>query len=38
MTILTVKHLTAYAYASLVQLGEHRLMLRPRIQQRSAAP
>ncbi len=30
MTILTVKHLTTYAYASPVRLGEHRMMLRPR--------
>ena len=30
MTILTVKHLTTYSYASPVRLGEHRMMLRPR--------
>ncbi len=30
MTILTVKHVTAYSYAVPVRLGEHRMMLRPR--------
>ena len=30
MTILTVRHLTTYSYASPVRLGEHRMMLRPR--------
>ncbi|MGA8714700.1 MAG: transglutaminase N-terminal domain-containing protein, partial [Roseiarcus sp.] len=30
MTILTVKHMTTYSYASPVRLGEHRMMLRPR--------
>ena len=30
MTILTVRHLTTYAYAAPVRLGEHRMMLRPR--------
>ena len=30
MTILTVKHVTTYAYAAPVRLGEHRMMLRPR--------
>ncbi len=30
MTILTVRHLTTYAYAVPVRLGEHRMMLRPR--------
>ena len=30
MTILTVNHITAYAYAEPVRLGEHRMMLRPR--------
>ncbi len=30
MTILTVRHLTSYAYAAPVRLGEHRMMLRPR--------
>jgi transglutaminase-like putative cysteine protease len=30
MTILTVKHVTTYAYATPVRLGEHRMMLRPR--------
>ena len=30
MTILTVNHVTAYAYAAPVRLGEHRMMLRPR--------
>ena len=30
MTILTVNHLTTYAYAAPVRLGEHRMMLRPR--------
>ena len=30
MTILTVKHVTTYAYAVPVRLGEHRMMLRPR--------
>ena len=30
MTILTVRHLTTYAYAAPVRLGQHRMMLRPR--------
>jgi transglutaminase-like putative cysteine protease len=30
MTILTVNHVTTYAYAAPVRLGEHRMMLRPR--------
>ncbi|MCI4678946.1 transglutaminase family protein [Rhodoblastus acidophilus] len=30
MTILTVKHVTTYSYATPVRLGEHRMMLRPR--------
>ena len=30
MTILTVKHVTTYAYGVPVRLGEHRMMLRPR--------
>jgi transglutaminase-like putative cysteine protease len=30
MTILTVKHVTTYAYGAPVRLGEHRMMLRPR--------
>ncbi len=30
MTILTVRHVTTYAYAAPVRLGEHRMMLRPR--------
>ena len=30
MTILTVNHVTTYAYAEPVRLGEHRMMLRPR--------
>jgi transglutaminase-like putative cysteine protease len=30
MTILTVKHVTTYNYATPVGLGEHRMMLRPR--------
>jgi transglutaminase-like putative cysteine protease len=30
VTILTVKHVTTYAYAEPVRLGEHRMMLRPR--------
>jgi transglutaminase-like putative cysteine protease len=30
MAILNVRHTTAYRYGSLVRLGDHRLMLRPR--------
>ena len=30
MTILSVRHVTAYRYAGPVRLGEHRMMLRPR--------
>jgi transglutaminase-like putative cysteine protease len=30
MTILTVNHVTSYAYSRPVTLGEHRMMLRPR--------
>ena len=30
MTILTVKHVTSYAYSAPVRLGEHKMMLRPR--------
>jgi transglutaminase-like putative cysteine protease len=30
MTILSVRHLTSYAYRAPVRLGEHRMMLRPR--------
>jgi transglutaminase-like putative cysteine protease len=30
MTILTVNHVTTYAYAAPVRLAEHRMMLRPR--------
>ena len=30
MTILSVRHITTYAYAVPVTLGEHRMMLRPR--------
>ncbi len=30
MTILSVRHVTTYTYASPVRLGEHRMMLRPR--------
>jgi transglutaminase-like putative cysteine protease len=30
MTILTVNHITTYAYSKAVGLGEHRMMLRPR--------
>lgn len=30
MTILSVKHVTAYNYVASVRLGEHRMMLRPR--------
>src|SRR5471032_166393 len=30
MTILTVNHVTTYAYSRPVGLGEHRMMLRPR--------
>ncbi len=30
MTILSVKHVTAYGYSKPVALGEHRMMLRPR--------
>jgi hypothetical protein len=30
MTILSVNHVTTYAYAAPVRLGEHRMMLRPR--------
>ena len=30
MTVLTVRHVTTYAYSAPVRLGEHRMMLRPR--------
>lgn len=30
MTILTVRHVTHYAYRAPVRLGEHRMMMRPR--------
>jgi transglutaminase-like putative cysteine protease len=30
MAILSVKHVTSYAYATPIRLGEHRMMLRPR--------
>ena len=30
MAILSVKHVTSYAYAEPIRLGEHRMMLRPR--------
>ena len=30
MVALSVKHVTTYSYSTPVQLGEHRMMMRPR--------